>query len=234
MIDTGSNEVMGPPISVGGPQGTGPYGIAVTPDGERAYVSHPGLQSVFAIDTNANQVVGSPIPVGMFPGEIAITPDGRTAYVVNGGSNTVSAIDTRTNQVVGSPIPVGSEPYGIAIEPSTPAGLSVSIGKGRVPVRRGQAKAGLSCTGAFGSHCRGTLRLAIKVRRRARPGTTKTLGLGRHRYELPSDAAKRIGVPLTRRALKLLSRFHRLRVRVEATVAGGRPASRKVVLAAPS
>jgi YVTN family beta-propeller protein len=69
------------------------------------------------IDTQTNQVVGSPIPVGEHPDGIAITPDGRFAYVVNGNTDNVSVIDTQTNQVFGTPTGVGHMPNGIAITP---------------------------------------------------------------------------------------------------------------------
>ena len=59
------------------------------------------------INTQTNEVVGSPIEVGTEPNGIAITPDGKSAYVVNAGSGNVSVINTQTNQVVGPPIGVG-------------------------------------------------------------------------------------------------------------------------------
>ncbi|MEW6608265.1 MAG: YncE family protein [bacterium] len=82
-----------------------------------AYVTNSGSNNVSVIDTRTNAVVGSPIPVGVYPYGIAITPDGNYAYVTNAGSDNVSVIDTRTNAVVGSPIPVGDYPIGIAITP---------------------------------------------------------------------------------------------------------------------
>ncbi len=69
------------------------------------------------IDTETNQVLGTPIGVGTTPIPIAITPDGKRAYVANYEENSVSVIDTETNAVIGSPIKVGIEPWGIAITP---------------------------------------------------------------------------------------------------------------------
>ena len=54
------------------------------------------------IDTETNQVMGSPIRVGKEPYAITISPDGKTAYVANYGTDTVSVIDTQTNEVVGA------------------------------------------------------------------------------------------------------------------------------------
>ena len=82
-----------------------------------AYVANSGSESVSVIDTRTDQVVGSPITVGVEPTAIAITPDGRFAYVVNTGSGSVSVIDAQTKQVVGPPIAVGNAPYWIAITP---------------------------------------------------------------------------------------------------------------------
>ena len=127
VIDTGTNQVVGPPIMVGHE----PNPIAITPDGRFAYVVNVGSGSVSVIDTGTNQVVGPPIMVGLAPYWIAITPDGRFAYVVNFFSGNVSVIDTGTNEVVGSPIAVGTEPLGIAI---TPDGRFAYVNAGSVSV----------------------------------------------------------------------------------------------------
>ncbi len=82
-----------------------------------AYVANIESGTVSVIDTQTNQVVGSPIVLGKGVAAIAITPDGRRAYVANEESGTVSVIDTQTNQVVGAPITVGKIPAGIAITP---------------------------------------------------------------------------------------------------------------------
>ena len=123
VINTQTNEVVGSPIGVG----DNPNAIAIAPDGETAYVINEGYSpsveppepgSVSVIDTQTNEVVGSPITVGDRPCAIAIAPSGETAYVANKRSNTVSVIDTQTNEVVGSPIAVGADPSAIAITPN--------------------------------------------------------------------------------------------------------------------
>jgi YVTN family beta-propeller protein len=55
-----------------------PYGVAITPDGTRAYVTNAYSNSVSVIDTNPsdasyNTVVAT-VGVGDFPGAVAITP----------------------------------------------------------------------------------------------------------------------------------------------------------------
>jgi YVTN family beta-propeller protein len=69
------------------PVGTGPEGVAVTPDGRTAYVTNAGTAIVhgnsvtpISTDTNTPQ---APIAVGHSPFAIGITPDGKTAYVTN-------------------------------------------------------------------------------------------------------------------------------------------------------
>ncbi|MGH6839291.1 MAG: beta-propeller fold lactonase family protein [Methylocella sp.] len=127
VIDTATNTVVGSPI----PVGVDPRGVAITPDGTRAYVANstdpgggPGTVSVIA--TASNTVVAT-VQVGGAPGALAITPDGKHAYVTN-GLNTVSVIATATNKVVATvPLPVNSGPIGVAI---TPDGKNVYVANG--------------------------------------------------------------------------------------------------------
>ncbi|HEV2857692.1 MAG TPA: PKD domain-containing protein [Solirubrobacterales bacterium] len=82
-----------------------------------AYTLNYEDDTVAAIDTQTNQVVGTPIKVGDGPYTIAITPDGTRAYVGNSNEETISVIDLQTNQVVGTPIPFPAQPNVIAISP---------------------------------------------------------------------------------------------------------------------
>ena len=99
----------------------GPEGIAITPDGLRAYVGNVFSNSVSLIDTATNTLVTAafPIPVGTKPGGVTVTPDGTHVYVVNQGSNTVSVIDTATNIVL-NPVLVGNFPVMIGVVPPPP------------------------------------------------------------------------------------------------------------------
>jgi YVTN family beta-propeller protein len=67
-IDTATNTV----IAII-PVGVGPIGIAITPDGTRAYVTNEVSNTVSVIDTASN-TVGETIPVGVHPVAVAITP----------------------------------------------------------------------------------------------------------------------------------------------------------------
>jgi YVTN family beta-propeller protein len=115
VIDTAKNTV-----TATIPVGTFPWGVAVSPDGSKVYVSNlqataiPSTVSV--IDTATNKVIAA-IPVGIYPEGMAVTPDGSKVYVAqNTRPGTVSVIDTATNTVTAA-IPVGSAPIGVAVSP---------------------------------------------------------------------------------------------------------------------
>ncbi|MEU6423556.1 serine/threonine-protein kinase [Streptomyces spiralis] len=98
--------------------GKSPGGVAVSPDGRRAYATNYfGPASVSVIDTEANRTVGNPIGVGDKPYEVAVSPDGGLAYTANFGSNSVSVISTATNRTMGNPIHVGTKPIGVKVSP---------------------------------------------------------------------------------------------------------------------
>jgi YVTN family beta-propeller protein len=62
--------------------GSGPFAVAITPNGQTAYVADENSSAVTPISTATN-TAGTPIPVGNDPQYIAITPNGGTAYVAN-------------------------------------------------------------------------------------------------------------------------------------------------------
>ncbi|GHF15404.1 hypothetical protein GCM10014715_83340 [Streptomyces spiralis] len=98
--------------------GKSPGGVAVSPDGRRAYATNYfGPASVSVIDTEANRTVGNPIGVGDKPYEVAVSPDGGLAYTANFGSDSVSVISTATNRTMGNPIHVGTKPIGVKVSP---------------------------------------------------------------------------------------------------------------------
>jgi len=132
-IDTATNTA-GQAIKVG-PQ---PIAIAVTPDGQTAYVvSQNGYGAGQDVPdgtvtpiTTATNTPGKPITVGKYPAAIAITPDGKTAYVANQDDDTVTPITTATN-TPGKPINVGALPTAIAITPDGRTAYVVSYGFGQ-------------------------------------------------------------------------------------------------------
>ncbi len=95
-----------------------PFGVAITPDKSRLYVTSGGSEIVTAIDVrrllatvrarrgsftqdlsaSANYVVAR-IDVGHDPRGATISPDGRNLFVANRLDDTISVIDTHTNRV---------------------------------------------------------------------------------------------------------------------------------------
>ena len=71
-------------------------GIAITPDGTRAYVA--GGSKVFVVDTATNRVTGT-IELGDMPYAIAISPDGQRAYAADLMQREVWFIDLVSNSV---------------------------------------------------------------------------------------------------------------------------------------
>jgi YVTN family beta-propeller protein len=100
------------------------FGVALTPDGRRAYVTHFG--GVVSVVDLVNRKLLHKIAVGTHPQGISITSDGRRAYVANNQSDNVSVIDTATDTVVDT-IPVGRAPvaFGQFIGPIGPSGSSL-------------------------------------------------------------------------------------------------------------
>jgi YVTN family beta-propeller protein len=112
-----------------------PTGVAVTPDGSRAYVTDAST-SVWVVDSGSNSVIAK-IAAGSDPGAIAITADGKSAYVTSitcGAPScpddppplaSVEVIDTASNSLTATvtigDVPVGNTPgvllSGIAISP---------------------------------------------------------------------------------------------------------------------
>ena len=101
----------GKPVKVG----REPVTIAVTPDGETAYVVNNGPPGTVTPIRAANDTALTPIKVGRSPVAIAITPDGKTAYVANYGyPGSVTPIRTATNTAL-TPLKTGQAPGAIAI-----------------------------------------------------------------------------------------------------------------------
>ena len=95
------------------PVGSGPWGVAISPDQKQVYVTNNQGNSLSIIDTKSatvvHNVLGLSSPLG-----VAFTPNGSQAYVVNGSSNSVSVIDT-TSQTVVKTVVVKSSPVGVAM-----------------------------------------------------------------------------------------------------------------------
>ncbi len=96
-----------------------PWGVAISPDKSKLFVTTAGSQSVTAIDLQkllktvrargksfANDLsasadyVSSRIPVGHNPRGIVFSPDGKRLYVANRLDDTISVIDPKSEKVV--------------------------------------------------------------------------------------------------------------------------------------
>ena len=75
-----------------------PYGVSVSPDGSKVYVTNTGDQDVSIIATSTNTVIAT-VAVVTAPRGVSVSPDGSKLYVANFGSSDVSVIDTSTNTV---------------------------------------------------------------------------------------------------------------------------------------
>ena len=111
VIDTSNNNVVAI-VKVG----SGPIGVAVSPDGGRAYVTNGGSNTVSVIDTSTNKVTAT-VKVGSSPNGITVIPDGEKVYVTNYGGNTVSVIDTSTYKVTAT-VNMRKSPFSVAVNPA--------------------------------------------------------------------------------------------------------------------
>ncbi|MCK7577006.1 MAG: chitobiase/beta-hexosaminidase C-terminal domain-containing protein [Chromatiales bacterium] len=87
-----------------------PRGVAVSPDGNRLYVTDGAGNRLFVIDTTANHAVVGIVPVGKKPYGVSVSPDSKRVYVANTDDNTVSVVDGRSNQIIAT-IAVGQGPW---------------------------------------------------------------------------------------------------------------------------
>jgi YVTN family beta-propeller protein len=99
--------------------GREPWGVALNPQGTRAYVANTvsGTVTVLAVNRNSPNVARTlvEIPVGTEPYGLAMTPNGSKLYVTNRNARSVSVIDTASNKVKKTIQNVGLSPRGIAI-----------------------------------------------------------------------------------------------------------------------
>ncbi len=102
--------------------GSNPSAIAITPDGQTAYVTSTG-NTVTPIDL-ATQMTEPSITVGSDGSGVAVSPGG-TAYVANYDSDSVTPVTTSTG-TPGNPINVGDGPRAVAVMPDQGPTASLS------------------------------------------------------------------------------------------------------------
>jgi YVTN family beta-propeller protein len=96
-----------------------PFSVAMSPNGDRAYVTGLGPGTVTAIDTGTHRV-SSTVSVGPHGTDpFTVRATGEAVYVANQGANTLSVIDQSTFRTTAT-IATGNSPYGIAVVPRRP------------------------------------------------------------------------------------------------------------------
>jgi YVTN family beta-propeller protein len=95
--------------------GDDPNGVAVSPDGTRAYVTGFLSDTVSVIDTASNQVIDT-VAVGDGPVGVAVHPDGTRLYVANRREDTLSVLDL-SPLAERTRIAVGNGPNAVAVSP---------------------------------------------------------------------------------------------------------------------
>lgn len=109
-----------------------PDGIAITPDGKRAYVSsfNDTNSVILVIDIASHSIVSS-IPAAAWPQGLSVTPDGSQLWVSYPFENYIDIFDTLTNTEV-APRPV-NQPSGMAFNlAGTRAYVTSGFGPGTV------------------------------------------------------------------------------------------------------
>lgn len=114
--------------------GSNPRGIAITPDGEYAYVTCPDGNMIYVIRLSDNAVAGN-FSVDNSPWGVTIAPNGEYAYVTCPYDNIVYIIRLSDNAVTGN-FSVDISPWGIAITPDGEYAYIICAGSSTISVVR--------------------------------------------------------------------------------------------------
>ncbi len=110
------------------PTGDKPAGVAISPDGRKAVVTHWFGYDAAILEVGPDSLrLIARVEVGPEPRGVAIAPDGSTAYIAVGASNEVVRLDLESATVIGR-VAVGREPRGLAI---TKDGTQLLVGNAR-------------------------------------------------------------------------------------------------------
>lgn len=114
------------------PTAAGPRRLAISPAGDRVFVTNYLGNSMSVINTLTQKLIAT-IPVGFEPRGIATTPSGDTIYVTNVGDGTVSIINSATLTVIKT-ITVGTIPWQVTITNDGTRAFVSNAGSGTVSV----------------------------------------------------------------------------------------------------
>ena len=135
VIDAASNAVV-KTLNVG----LHPTGMALSPGGDRVYVTNANSDTVSEISTATDVVVrtlhvggteGREPLLGASPNAVAVTPNGRSLFVANASQNAIAVVDVdrRSGDEVRGLIPTGWYPTAVALD-ATGERLFVASGYG--------------------------------------------------------------------------------------------------------
>jgi YVTN family beta-propeller protein len=96
------------------PDGDGPAGVTLTPDGRLALIPEQESGTLSVIDT-WTAISLAEIAVGEYPQSVAVTPDGRYALTADAYNSTVSVVDLESLTRVKSILVPGVNPYRVVI-----------------------------------------------------------------------------------------------------------------------
>jgi YVTN family beta-propeller protein len=134
VLDTASNAIV-KHIDVG----LHPTGMALSPSGDRLYVTNANSDTVSVINTASDTVartlhVGETGPeqqpiLGSAPNAVAVSPNGQTLFVANGAQNAIAVVDADASgdDAVRGLIPTGWYPTAVALDAS---GGQLVVGSG--------------------------------------------------------------------------------------------------------
>jgi DNA-binding beta-propeller fold protein YncE len=124
--DVGAGGALTPKSPASVATGTGPQGVAVSPDGNSVYVIDETDKTVFQYDVGSGGALTPKIPAtvatGADPRLLAVGPDGKSVYVGNSDGNSVSQYDVGPGGGLTPKTPAavaaGADPEGLAVSPN--------------------------------------------------------------------------------------------------------------------